>query len=328
MKNIKTIAIALFPVIIFLVVLTILAINNLSRDENYIQGYIECSHTDVATKIPGRISRIYFIEGTKVNKGDTLAIIESKEIAAKLEQTRGLMEAAKAKYELALKGAREEEIRAAENLYNQARHQFELAEKTFLRVENLYKENVISQQEYDQTKFKYLSAKEQMEAAKAKFEMALNGARKEEIKAAYFAYYQALNGYNEAKAYYEEQFIVAPIKGEITKRYVDIGEIASPGYPLFQISDLNDQWAVIYAKEDILKFFTIDKICKIDIPALDIKDREFKVFYISPLSDFATWKATKDKNSFDVKTFEVRLKPIDKIPDLRPGMSCLIKLNQ
>ena len=326
MKDIKKIIIALFPILLLFVALTALAFENIFEEEKIIQGYIERPRTDHSSKIPGRISTIFVDEGKYVNKGDTLAIIESKEIIAKLEQTKGILEAAKAKYEMTLKGAREEEIRAAENLYNQARHQFDLAEKTFNRIEKLYNEKVVSQQEYDQIKFKYLSAKEQMEAAKAKFDMALNGARKEETRAAYYLYYQALNGYNEAKSYYDEQFIVAPINGEISKKYIDLGEIATPGYPLFQIIDTNNEWATVFVKEDNLKYFEKDKIVKVDIPALDIKSADFRVYYVSTLGDFAVWRATKDKNSFDIKTFEIRMKPEIKISNLRNGMSCLIKL--
>ena len=65
---------------------------------------------------------------------------------------------------------------------------------------------------------------------------------------------------------------------------------------------------------------------KADIPALGKKDIEFRIYYISPLGSFATWKSTKQTGSYDLRTFEIHALPVGKVDGLRPGMSALVEL--
>lgn len=297
-----------------------------SGDEKIITGLVESHQVDVSSKIPGRLKKIFVHEGDKVNIGDTLAIIESKELEAKLKQAKGALEAANAKYRMALNGARDEEKEAAMNLYLQAKSQYEYVSKTYNRFKELYKENVISLQEFDEIEFKYNAAKARMEAAKAKYDMALKGAREEEISAARGLVTQAENAYNEVLAYYDELVIKSPISGEVTDIYADIGELINSGYPVFSILPENDRYVILHVREDEMQNISKGKIFKATIRALGNKELSLKVNYISPLGDFADWKPTNRKGDFDLKTFEVHLVPIDNNFMLLPGMTAQINL--
>jgi len=326
MKKNKSIIILSVPVIIALVAIIVLIVNASGSEENVITGIVESTEVDVASKIPGRIDTVFVAEGDMVKKGQILAHLESKEMDAKLEQTRGVVNAAKSKMDMAHNGARPEEKEAAEKMYFQAKHQFELAEKTWNRIQSLYNDKVISTQEKDQVEFQYKAAKEQMEAAKAKYEMVIKGARIEEISGAEALFYQAQNAYNEVLAYHQELNLLAPITGEVSKRITDPGEIIASGYPLFTVVDPNDNWVVLQIKEDQMAKVKKGERFTGKIPALGNIEVNFVVSYISPMADFATWKPTHQKGEFDIKTFEVRLRSEKPVDGLRAGMTVNLNL--
>lgn len=321
MKFTKSNIVLLIPVVIAVVAIAVLAAKGTAEKEDIITGIVETTQVDVASKIPGRIDSVYVHEGDFVHKGQVLARLESKEMDAKLEQARGVMNAARSKAEMAHNGARPEEREAAEKLYFQAKAQFELAEKTYNRISSLYKDEVISAQEKDQVEFQYKAAREQMDAAKARLDMVKKGARIEEISGAEALFYQAQNTYNEAMAYHSELELVSPINGELSKRIADPGEIIAGGYPLFTVTDPEDVWVIVQIREDKMEKIKKGASFKGKVPALGNKEYEFTVTYVSPMADFATWKATNQKGDFDLKTFEVQLRGRQKIDGLRAGMT-------
>lgn len=318
--------ILMIPVIISFVAISFLIIKATKEETQIITGIVETIQIDLASKIPGRIDSIFVSEGDNIEKGQIILKLESKEMIAKVEQTRGMMNAAKAKMDMAHKGAREEEKRALNKLYLQAKHQYDFVSKTWDRFQKLYDDKVISLQEKDNMEFKYNTALEQMEAAKAKYDMAINGARIEEKTAAEALYHQALNGFNEASAYLDELIIKAPISGEIDKLIADPGEIISSGFPVVSLIIPNDSYVVLHIKEDQMENIQKGKIFKGIVPGLGNKEYDFKVTFIASMGDFATWRPTNQKGDFDLKTFEIRLKSTEDLTGLRPGMTVNIKL--
>lgn len=317
----KSSLVLMIPAVIAIAAVTVLVANSLNKEENIITGIVESTQVDVASKIPGRVDTVLVSEGDFVHKGQILARLQSREMDAKLEQARGLVDAAKSKVQMAHNGARPEEKQAAERLYFQAQAQFELANKTWNRIQSLFKDGVISAQEKDQAEFQFKAAKEQMEAAKARLDMVNHGARLEEISGAEALYYQAQNTYNEARAYHEELNLVSPINGELSKRISNPGEIIASGYPLFTVMDPSDTWVVLQLREDKMNSVKKGSLFYGRVPALGNQKFQFEVSYISPMAEFATWKPTNQKGDFDLKTFEIRLRSKLLVKDLRPGMT-------
>lgn len=317
----------IIPIILALSAVIYLIISSMIPEDKIITGLVEITSIDVSSKIPGRIDSILVTEGQSVLKGQVLAILQSREINAKVEQTRGQLETAKYKYQMALNGARPEEKEAVEKLYLQAKHQFNLAEKTWNRMFSLYQDSVISLQEKDVYEFQYKASMEQMLAAKAKYDMVINGARYEEIEMAKGLFYQAENGLNEVMAYQDETLIKSPVTGELQKKIVDTGEMLAAGYPAFTIIDLNDIWVTIQLKETDMNGIRIGDSFTASIPALNNVNSKFVVSYISAMGDFANWRPTNQKGEFDVKTFEIRLRAKHKINGLRSGMTVNVDLN-
>jgi HlyD family secretion protein len=321
MKKVKYLAVLFIPLALIVAGIIFLNKTDEKNAKTIITGMAEARDIDVASKIAGRIAQINFEEGAMVNEGDVLATIQSKELDAKVEQAQNLRNAAKAKMDMAKNGARPEEKEAVLKLYSQAQYQFDLASKTWTRMQNLYSEQLISAQERDVYEFQYKAAQEQMYAAKAKYDLVLAGARPEEQEMAKSSFMQAESGVKEVLAYHDELTIKAPVTGELKKKIVDVGEIASAGYPVFTILDLSDIWITIQLKETSLTGIKKGNILKGRVPALGNKEYEFEVFYIAPMGEFANWRPTNQKSDFDIKTFEIRVRPKEKSIPIRPGMS-------
>lgn len=326
MKLNKSYLILSVPVIIVVVAIFLLIGRSNKINDSYMVGVVETTQVDVASEIPGRLNNMFVDRGDIVEKGELLATFKPKIIDAKVGQAAGVREAARSMMEMARKGARAEEKKAAKSQYEMAKSQYDFAKKTYNRFLLLYEDSVISRQEMDEIEFKYNAARDQMNAAKALYEMAEEGARKEQIEAATGKYLQAENIYKEAVAYQEQLEIIAPVAGEISNKIAENGEVIAAGYPVFSIQIPQDAYIILQVREDKMKDFEKGKRMKARFPALSETFYDFQVSYISVMADFATWLPTKQKQMIELRTFEVHLKPVAKVEGLRPGMTAVVEL--
>ncbi len=326
MKFTKSTLALLIPVLVIIVAVVMLLFNREDSGEDIMLGMFEAPTVNVSSMIPGRVKTVLVDEGDRVEKDQLVFTLETKVMDAKVGQAEGLVKAAESVVQRAKSGAREEEKRALKNQYEMAKSQFDFAEKTYRRFQLLYADSIISRQEMDEMTFKYDAAKDAMEAAKALFDMAENGARKEDIEAAEATYMQAKNVYEEAMAFYEQLDIKAPVSGLVSSKIAEEGEVMAPGFPVITIMIPEKIYAVLNVREDKLPAFKKGKHFKGIVPGLGNREIEVVVSYIAVLPDFATWAPTKQKGEFDLKTFEVRLKPTEQYEDLRPGMTIRIDI--
>jgi HlyD family secretion protein len=293
-----------------------------------IQGEIEATQFRVASKIPGRIDSIAVKKGQKVVKGDFLFSISSPEIDAKLLQVTALRNAAQAQNMKAQNGAQSEDIQAAYNMYLKAEAAARLYEKTFQRVENLFRDGVVSEQKKDEAETQMKAGRETANAAKVQWEKAVKGARSEDKRSAQELVNQAEGGIAEVEAYLAETQAKAPASGEVANIVSECGELVPTGFPVITILDTEDNWATFYVREDLLSDIRMGSEINATIPALGNREVTFKVNFISPMADFATWTSTKTSGGFDMKSFEIHAIPTTEIEGLRPGMSVLVNWKQ
>jgi len=293
-----------------------------------IQGEIEATQFRAASKIPGRIDSIAVKRGQQVAKGDFLFSISSPEIDAKLLQVTALRNAAQAQSLKAQNGAQAEDISSAYNLYVKAEAAARLYEKTFQRVENLFKDGVVSEQKRDEAETQSKAGRESANAAKSQWEKAVKGARFEDKRSAQELVNQAEGGIAEIEAYLAETEVKAPSSGEVANIISEQGELVPTGYPVITLVDLKDCWATLYIREDLMADVRMGSEIKAKIPALGNKEVVLKVNYISPLADFATWTSTKTSGGFDMKSFEIHAVSTTIVEGLRPGMSVLVNWKQ
>ncbi len=324
MEKITKKLVILFPLIIVVIALIFIIVKWLSGEDKYYVGVVETKVVGVSSMIPGRVDSVFVEEGDFVKKGQVLGRLKPDIINTKVGQAEGVLEAAHSVLEMAKKGARAQEKEAAKNQYLMAKSQFEFAKKTWERFKHLYADSIISKQELDEMQFKYNAARDQMNAAKAVYDMVLEGARKEQISAAQAQFKSAENVYKEAKAFQNETYLISPMDGEVSAQIAQIGEVVPPGYAVFTVQSLDDMYALIQVREDLMKDIKMNAKFKGTIPALGNETYDFKVSFISPMAEFADWVPTNDKAQFDLRTFEVHLKPDGKIENLRPGMTVKI----
>ncbi len=326
MKFTKSTLALIIPVVVIIVAVVLLILNSDDDSDNIMLGMFETPTVNVSSMIPGRVKTILVDEGDSVEKGQLVFTLETKVMDAKVGQAKGLVKAAESMVERAKSGARKEEKAALKNQFKMAKSQFDFAEKTYKRFQLLYADSIISKQEMDEMEYKYNAAKDAMNAAKALYDMAENGARKEDIDAAYASYMQAKNVYEEAMAFYEQLDIKAPVSGIVSSKIAEEGEVMAPGFPVITLMIPDKIYAVLNVREDRLPHFKKGTKLKGVVPGLGNKEIEVEVSYIAVMPDFATWAPTKQNGEFDLKTFEVRLKPTGHYADLRPGMTIRIKL--
>lgn len=297
----------------------------LTPPDEVIMGQAEATTVRVSGKVPGRIESYRFQEGDKVKAGDTLVFLNTPEVKAKLMQAEALKAAAEAQHAKALKGAREQEITGAYELWQKAKAGLEIAEKSYNRVRNLYEKGVMSAQKKDEAEASYNAMVATEKAARSQYEMAKEGARKEDKAAAAALVNQASGAVAEVESYVEEEALTSPIDGEIIERFPEVGELVGTGAPILNIADMNDMWVTFSIREDLLAQIRIGNEIHAFVPALGNQDIVLKVYYMKDMGTYAAWKATKSTGQYDAKTFEVRARPLQPIEGLRPGMSVIWK---
>ncbi len=296
----------------------------LDRQPEIIQGEVEVTEYRVSSKVPGRILEIRVKEGDFVHAGDTLAILDAPEVRAKMEQARSAENAASAMSDMAQKGARQEQVAGAFQLWQQTKAGLEIAEKSYQRVQRLFDSGVMSQQKRDEAYANYKAMEAQCKAAKSQYDMAVNGARNEEKRAAQAQVGRARGAVNEVKSYIHETVQTAQMDGEVNAIYPKVGELVGTGSPIMSISVMSDLWGVFNVREDQLNGLKVGTEFTAFSPAFN-KELKMKVTSLKDEGSFAVWKATKSTGQYDLKTFEVKARPVNAFDGLRPGMSLIIK---
>ena len=289
-----------------------------------IQGEAEATEYRISCMVPGHVTELYFREGQQVHKGDTVAFIDSPQVRAKLAQAQAARSAAQAQSTKASNGAQQEQIAGAYELWQQALVQEDIMKKSFDRVKSLYEQKVVAAQKYDETKAKYDAAVAQAKAAKSQYDMAVKGARAEDKAAAQALVHQAEGAIQEVNSYLRELYLISPADGIVSDVYPKQGELVGQGSPVMTVTDLSDIWFTFNIREDQLHSMNVGDELTVSIPALDGAKVRATVNYMAVRESYATWKATKETDLYDARTFEVRAVPAEAVTGLRPGMTALV----
>ena len=320
----NNILLAVLGFIAVVVIVALIGFFTLGRQEEIIQGEVEVSEFRVSSKLPGRIVELRVKEGDYVHVGDTLAILQVPEVDAQKNVMQATGEAAKAIQGLTDAGARKEQIQGAYQLYQQAMAASEIAKKTYTRMQNLYDEGVISGQKRDEAFAAYKATEAQVKAAKSQYDLAQNGAREQEKQIAAKNAQAAKSAVEVVNSLLRETVQISQVEGEVANVYPKVGELVGLGSPIMSISVMSDLWGTFNVREDKLQGLKVGDTFTAFSPAFN-KELKMKVFYIKDEGSYATWKATKTTGQYDLKTFEVKARPIDKFEGLRPGMSLIVK---
>ena len=315
---------AILGIILVVAIVGIIGFFTLGKQKDIIQGEVEVEEFRVACKYPGRVVELRVKEGDYVHVGDTLAIIEIPEMDAQKKVAQATTATTEAIKDLTDAGARKEQIQGAFELLQQARVAAEITKKTYNRMQNLYNEGVISGQKRDEAFAAFKASEAQVKAAESQYNMAKNGARSQEKRVAASNVKAALGAVEVVASMLKETVQVAQVEGEVSEVYPKVGELLGLGSPIMSISELSDQWGTFNIREDQFKGMKIGTTFSVFVPAFN-KEMKMKVYYVKDQGSYAVWKATKTTGQYDLKTFEVRARPLTKMEGLRPGMSLILK---
>ena len=296
----------------------------LRKGPEIVQGQAEVTEYRISSKVPGRILTFCVKEGQTVQAGDTVAILEAPDVQAKLEQAQAAEAAAQAQNEKAQKGARHEQVQAAYEMWQKAQAGLSIAEKSYNRIRNLYEQGVMSAQKLDEITAQRDAARATEKAAKAQYDMAKNGAEREDKAAAAALVERAKGAVAEVESYIKETVLTAQSAGEVSEIFPKMGELVGTGAPIMNIAIMEDMWVTFNVREDLLQGLGMGSEFEAFVPALN-RNIRLKVYYMKDLGSYAAWKATKTTGQFDLKTFEVRATPLEKTEGLRPGMSVILE---
>lgn len=287
-----------------------------------LQGMVDADEVNVATKALARVDRLFVDEGARVKAGQVLAQLSSPEIAGGQAQAAGALQSAQAVQSETEQGARSEDVASVKAVWLAAQSVADLARVTSRRAQTLYAEGVVAAQRRDEAVAAQVSSARQAEAAHQQYLKAIAGARPQNKAVAAAQVDIARAALRTANALGGETRLVSPIAGEVSRKLVQPGEVVSPIVPAYQVVDVEHPWVSMNVREDQYRGIGMGKVITGTIPALG-STAAFRVYSIAPRADFATWRATRQASGYDVRSFEIRLRPVNRLANLRPGMSVL-----
>lgn len=320
-KENKALLFALGIVTVACIVLAIIGFVFLDKPADIIEGQADATSIRISGKLPGRVAEIYVSEGDLVKAGDTLVHIHSSLAEAQLMRAEGMETVARTQDRKVDAGTRVQIINAAADLVAQAEAAVTITRKTYDRMQNLYNEGVISEQKRDEAKAAYDAAVAGRDAAQSQLELAKAGAQKEDKESAAALVNVAKGGVAEVQSLLEDQYLTAPCDGQIDQIYPEESELVMLGAPIMNLLKTDDKWVTFNVREDLLNDMPLGGEIEVMIPALDKKKVKAKIFYSRDLGSYATWQATKATGQWDSKTFEIKARTLEAIPELRPGMT-------
>ncbi len=332
--------------VLIIVILTALIFSNLhkkqtaiSREQNELiaTGTVEAKNVMAAFKIPGKIETLLVNEGSKVEKGQELAKLESRELSARLSQAGGAHEAASAQVRQAADSIPLTSLQVATTV-EQAQAKVAQAEvgvndarQIYKRMESLHQNSVISDKDFDSAKNNYELAQNRLKEAQGALEQALSARLKVQIaqaqyEAALGQSNQAGGAVQEAQAYLDNTHLFAPMAGYVTRKYLEQGEMVNAGTPVLEITDLVHTHVKVFISEKKIGRVQLGQDAEVSVVSFPEKTFRGKVVWINNAGDFAVHKAVSELHEHDIRSFEVKIDVPNPDLILKTGMTARVKI--
>jgi HlyD family secretion protein len=289
-----------------------------------VQGEVDATRLDIAARVDGRVADIPVVRGQNVAAGAVLVRIDNPETLAKHEQALAAKVVAEAQLANINAGTRAEVIAAKKAAYERAQASVVLAQKTYDRVSQLAEHGNAPQARLDQATDALHESERGVDQAKSAYDQAVNGYTREEREIAVANVQKAVADITAVQSIIDQMVVYAPVASQVYKRNVEPGEYVSPGVPLITLIDLNDVWVHFDLREDLVRTLKVGDRFDVRIPALADRRITVEVRLIATKGEYASWRATRATGDFDLRTFSIRAYPVDKVPELRPGMSAYL----
>jgi HlyD family secretion protein len=289
-----------------------------------VQGEVDATRFDIAARVDGRVAEIPVERGQNVAAGAVLVKIDNPETIAKNQQALAAKIVAEAQLANIRVGTRAEVIAARKAAMERAQSSVVLAQKTYDRVNQLAASGNAPQARLDQATDSLHESERAADQAKSAYEQAVNGYTREEHEIAEANVGKAVADIKAVQSILDQMEVYAPVASQVYQRNVEPGEYVSPGVPLITLVDLGDMWVHFDLREDLVKTLKVGDRLNVRIPALADRSITVEVKLIATKGEYASWRATRATGDFDLRTFSIRAYPVEKVPELRPGMSAYL----
>ncbi len=286
-------------------------------------GHVEATDVRISTKTGGRLDSFPVEEGSRVARGQELARVDTTDVALALRQARADRDQADADLELRLAGSRAEDIAAARAQVAQAEADLEGAQKDLDRMQGLLDAGSGTGKSRDDALSRRDVARARLDAARETLRKLEAGSRPEEIAAA-----RARLASTDARVAQLEQQLAdavtaSPVKGVVTEKIAERGELLQAGSSLCVVTDLDDAWLTVYVAETDLARIRIGQDAEVTTD--DGQSRRGKVTFISSEAEFTPKNVqTRDERVKLVYKVKIGLDNADGL--FKPGMPAEARL--
>ncbi|TPI76337.1 HlyD family efflux transporter periplasmic adaptor subunit [Mesorhizobium sp. B2-8-9] len=289
-----------------------------------VQGEVDATRFDIAARVDGRVGDIPVARGDNVTANTVLVRIDNPETLAKYEQAVAAKAVADAQLANIDAGTRPEVVAARKAALDRAQGALVLAQKTYERTRKLTEDGNAPQARLDQATDSLHEAERAGDQATSAYQQAVNGYTREERGIAAANVGKAQADIKAVQSVIDQMVVYAPVASQVYQRNLEPGEFVSPGVPLVTLIDLNDLWIHFDLREDLVKTLKVGDRLDVRVPALGDRPITVEVKLIAGKGEYASWRATRATGDFDLRTFSIRAYPVDKVPELRPGMSAYL----
>ncbi|WP_445736849.1 HlyD family secretion protein [Mariniflexile sp.] len=295
---------------IFIGSIAIIVLNSCGNTDSITpyRGKVKFETISISSKLAGRISKIYVEEGQDVKKGDTLALIDIPEINAKMTQANGAIRAAQGQLDMAYNGATKDQLNQINGQLNSGKAQLEFAKESFNRMQAMYQDSLITQQQFDEVKMKLDIAKAQVNALEAKRNEAINSARIEQIDQAKGQLDRAIGAKDEVVSASNEKYVIAPTNMSVETISLKEGELLSPGFTLFNGYEKSRMYFRFTVPESKVYDFEVGKPLTLINPYTK-EEINAKIVAIKQLAQYAEITSTAPLYELSESIYELKVVP-------------------
>jgi membrane fusion protein (multidrug efflux system) len=264
-----------------------------STDDAFIDG----DRVSISSKMLGRITKEYVIEGDRVAKDELLVQLDDTDLKAQEAQGKTALE-------LARRGV------------DPAKVALDRAQDDFNRAEVQFKGGIDTREQYDH-------AQKTLDAAHADYSLALSRVNNAEAQL------------QVTEVLLQNTKIFSPLDGAVAKRWVLQGDVVQAGQPIFSVYDTKDIWVTANFEETDLYAIHMSDSVEISVDAYPSKIFFGRVFQLGTYtaSEFSLIPPNNASGNFTKVTQRVPVKisidnpPTDsRLTPLLPGMSVEVRL--
>lgn len=195
---------------------------------------------NVSSKIPGRVSKVFFGIGDEVKKGDVLFTLEAQDSQSQLRQAEAALSGTK-------ENIRQQQLQAETSL-NQAKLQYDNIKSLYENTKDLYEVGATSKQEMDNMETSYKNSELNLKTAEKNLEI-IKGSGSGGLSTAQAD--QAQSAVDASAVQVDNSIIRSPIDGKVSACGVKEGELTSGGMLAYTIINSNDMTAEINVTDEV-----------------------------------------------------------------------------